>query len=131
MFEGSLKICGAALICVILIVTVRQAKSDMALLIKIAAVTMLCVGVIVSIQPIIEFLSALSDGLSVDIYVSTLIKALCIGYLSHVCALICRECGEGTMASFAELGGKIEILLISLPLFRDILGYVGQILNMI
>lgn len=131
MFEGSLKICGAAIICVILIVTVRQAKSDMALLLKIAAAVVLCTGVIATIQPIIGFLSELSEGLPLDIYVGTLVKALCVGFLSHICALICRECGEATIASFAELGGKIEILLISLPLFREIIGYVSQILDMI
>jgi len=34
---------------------------------------------------------------------------------------ICRTAGENTLAGYVELAGKIELLLIGIPVFREIL----------
>jgi stage III sporulation protein AD len=44
-----------------------------------------------------------------------------LAILTQICAEICKESGEGGIASAIELIGKIEILVLALPLINDIL----------
>jgi stage III sporulation protein AD len=56
-----------------------------------------------------------------------LLRVLCVAVITHVAANVCRDCGEATLAGYAELGGKIEILLLSLPLIEGIVGTVIEL----
>ena len=42
---------------------------------------------------------------------------------------ICRESGETGAASGVELAGKVEILLLSIPMLENVLNIVGELLN--
>ena len=43
---------------------------------------------------------------------------------------ICKDCGEGTVAGGIELGGKLAILLICIPLIGELIGYASEILSL-
>ncbi len=57
----------------------------------------------------------------VALEVETLLKALGIAALTQITADICREAGEGTVAGQVELVGRIEIVVLSLPLASNLL----------
>ena len=50
--------------------------------------------------------------------------------LSSRFADICRESGEGGAANGVELAGKVELLLLSLPLINDILSVTKELLSL-
>ena len=131
MSELFLKICGASILCAMLILIIRQSKQEMSIPLRAVCVVVLTVGVLAAISPVIEFLTSLLQISAVSSYAQPLLKALAVAYLTHICASVCRDCGENSIANFAELGGKIEILLISLPLIKDILEQARKLLEMI
>ena len=53
-----------------------------------------------------------------------------VAVLTHICGEICRSCGENAAAAGVELGGKAEILLLSLPLIRKILSVAGELFGL-
>ena len=59
-------------------------------------------------------------------YISSGIRILGVGYLSGVVADICRELGEGGLASSAVLIGRLEILLICMPYFEKIIRFASE-----
>ena len=59
-----------------------------------------------------------------------LLKALGVSILAHVTATVCRDAGEGSMAYYVELGAKIEILILSLPLLGEMLSLAMELLEM-
>ena len=61
---------------------------------------------------------------------AVLFKALGIALITQICASVCRDGGEAGLASWVEMAGKIEILLLSFPLIRNILAAAGELLNM-
>ena len=128
-----LKICGAAILCVIFILILKKSGSDSVPLLKIAATVLLCGVCIVAISPVIEYMQSLSDSvgtLSSISVISVLLKALCIAFLSYTCASVCRECGDGGIAYFVELAGKGEIILLSLELIGEIFDMTEKVLDM-
>ncbi len=122
-----LTVCGIALISVAATAVIRETRPSLAPYVTAASGVFLLGYIIVSSAPIIEFLKALDDLASGGI--SVMLKALGIAVCCQVSAEICRDCGEASSASRVELAGKIGILLLSLPLIRDILQIAGEIIN--
>ena len=133
MSDQMLKICGAAIVCVIFILILKKCGNDSVPLLKIASIILLGGVCIVAISPIVEYIRSLSDSVITTAsfsVISVLVKALCIAFLSYACASVCRECGEGGIAYFVELAGKGEIILISLELVGEIFDITEKILDM-
>ncbi len=117
----------AGLVCLLLL---RQWKGEFLPLVRVG----LCVGfallLLTASEPIADFLRELGAVAGISTYVTLLLKALGLAVLTQCCADICRECGEGGVASGVELVGKLEILLLSLPLIREILAAAGELLTL-
>lgn len=132
MGDLTYKIFGAALIGVFALLVVKKGNSDGAVSLRMVIGIILAVGCVILSTPAIEFVRELSGVLGTDneIYVETLLKALGIAVITHVCATVCRDSGEGSVAGYVELGGKIEIIILSLPLIREIISSSLELLEM-
>ena len=117
----TVKLCILALTGVALTTVIRFWRGDWLPLVRTALCLVLGVSVITLASPLVAFLSELCRNDSLVAYAAPLVKALGIAVLTQCCSELCRECGEGAAASGIELIGKIEILLLSLPLIHEIL----------
>ena len=61
-------------------------------------------------------------------HAGVLLSAIGIAILTQTVSEICRDCKEGTVAGYVELAGRIEILLLCLPLLAEILDVVEDLL---
>ena len=52
--------------------------------------------------------------------IKMVLKALGIVYLTTAAADLCRSLGEGTIASSVETAGRAELLLLCIPLLREL-----------
>ncbi len=70
-----------------------------------------------------EIVGMLRDGLPADASdaVSVAVKALGLSYLFGISADICRELGEQGIAKCVEVVGRVEIISLALPYFRQII----------
>ncbi len=134
MSDISLKLFGAAVLSVLAIVIIRKQSPDTALTLRLIATVVLASACIVAITPIVEYVNELSDSLGnaekIAVACEVLLKALGISILTHVTATVCRDSGEGSIAYYVELGGKAEILLLSLPLIREITDMALELMKM-
>ena len=71
--------------------------------------------------------TAADSGVSLE--VEMLLKALGIAAVTQITSDICREAGEGTVAGQVELVGKLEIVLLSLPLAAQLLMLARELLG--
>ncbi|MDQ0224947.1 stage III sporulation protein AD [Metabacillus niabensis] len=62
------------------------------------------------------------------IYVETILKIIGIAYIAEFGAQITKDAGQGAIASKIELGGKILILTMAIPILTVI---IETILSMI
>ena len=61
-------------------------------------------------------------------YINVLLKALGVSFVSRVCSNICLELGRSTVADLFLLAGKLELLLLCLPLAVNIISYVAELI---
>lgn len=54
-------------------------------------------------------------------YVGMLCKALGIVWLTHTASELCKTVGETGLAGYMELAGRIELMALSLPLWKALL----------
>lgn len=119
--------CAAALFCVCGISILRSVKSDFAPYATAGAGIVLLGVAIKELEALKELISYVSAYGGESIF-SPITKALIIALLCQITAEICRDFGENGIASKVELGGKVAIIYLSVPLIKEVLKSAGQIL---
>ncbi len=100
----------------------------------LAAVAAILGGILILLKLIPYFsrlfvsLESLSDGagLSVD-YLDAVLKAVVVAYIGEFCAQLCRDAGEGAIADKVDLGTKVVIMVMALPLLNSIVTAVTEV----
>ena len=107
-----------ATICIIL----KQQKSEYALAISVSCSVIVLIFLIKNlIAPITVLQQKIETyGINTD-YFKTALKALGIGYVTTFIADSCRDAGQASLASKAELAGKCAIFLLSVPLVLSVM----------
>ena len=121
----------AALILIGLILSMvlgRQSR-DMSLLLTLAVCVLVCLGALEFLEPVTELLRELRrlGGLDSEA-VSILMKASLIGLLSELMGLICADVGEGALGKALQILSNAAVLWLSIPLLRQLITMVGEVL---
>ncbi len=124
----SAKICLAAVTGVCLAVIIKQWRSDYLPLLRLALTVFFAWTILSLAAPLVTYLRNLTEETGLSSYAAFLIKALGIAVLTQCCSDICRDAGEGGVATGVELAGKVEILLLCLPLIGEILSAAKELL---
>ena len=128
MSELLFKACGAAVVSLALLLTLKGLKSDTATFVRATISVSAVAAVVGALSPAVSFARAQLDTSGGD-YGETMLKALGITYLTFICSSVCRDCGETSVASGVEAVGKAELILLSLPFLRQILQVMGDLLG--
>ena len=124
-----IKLCGIAVIGVCAALIMRAAKSELAIPVGVITCVIILASAISSMYPIVAFAEGLSRENSYSLYFSAVLKALGIGITAQTAADICRDSGEGAVASKLEFAAEVGILLLGLPVVREILSLTQKILE--
>ena len=121
--------CGAALFCVAAAVIIKQVKSEFVIPLRLATSVLLLGGAVALGIPLFEYIKGVISNSELAEYAEIFFKAFGIALLTHITAEICRDCGEASVASYVELAGKFEMLILSLPLIMSVLEGAAEILD--
>lgn len=123
------KILGIAIVTCIACLIVKPIRADFAIFISI-------VGGLIIIFYMVSYLSNIFDifnnifnisGVNGSIY-SVIFKIIGIAYLTEFTASICSDTGNSSLGDKVLLGGKLIILVMSLPIVTSILDIVMELL---
>ncbi len=116
-----IRVCGVALVGLAAVSVLRGMKNELAGFISAATgVVLLGAGVAV-MYPLISFVYEITADTGFSLYIETVVKALGIALVSESAADICRDSGEGAIASKVEFAAKATILYLGLPVVKDLL----------
>ena len=122
------KVFGVAVIAAMLITLLRKWGSDFSTLLKVAAGAIVAAACVGGIAPIIEYVRELGETALPWETVEGMLRVLTVAMVTHICATICRDCGESTLGGYLELGGKVEIIVLTLPMIKGIVEMAVEIL---
>ncbi len=81
------------------------------------------------LSPIISFFSEAAREGGLYEYGEVILKALCIVFLVKITSVTAIECGESGLARSIENVGRLELLLLALPLIERILSASKELLT--
>lgn len=124
-----IKIIGIGLISLIIIVLLKQYKPEFVIYISIATGILILIFVIDKLSDIINLLQSFANKASINsTFLALLIKITGIAFLSEFAVSICKDSGESSIASKIEIGTKIIIISMSIPIISSLLEIILSIL---
>lgn len=123
-------IIGLALVSTAICILIKQYKPEYAMLVSLACGLVLFAMVIVSLVPAFEAMARLMEKAHINNeYTKAIIKTLGVCYVTQLASDSCHDAAQTAIASKVELCGKVFIVIISLPLFENLVDIAFKLLN--
>lgn len=124
-----LKIVGVGIVATTLSVVLKQQKPEFAIQVSIVTGLVILSFVIEELSYVIKVLEDLSRRADLDsLYFSTVVKVVGIAYIAEFGSQVSKDAGESSIASKIELGAKIIIMMMSIPILMAILDLIIKII---
>jgi len=124
-----IQIIGIGIVAAIFSITIKQQKPEIAGLISIAATILIFLIIADKLPYILGVFNDIVNKTQIDtVFVTTLIKIIGIAYITEFGSQICKDMGENGIASKIELGGKVMIMILGLPILTVLTETVLRIL---
>lgn len=124
-----IKIIGIALVSLIIIILLKQYKPEFAIYISLLTGVLILILVMDKLTGIINLLQSLANKASINsTFLSLLIKITGIAFLSEFAVSICKDSGEAAIANKIEVGTKIIIISMSIPIISSLLEIILKLL---
>lgn len=124
-----IKATAGVLVALILYIVLEKNGRDISIMLTVGVCCMIAAASIALLEPVIGLFRQMQDIANLDQeMVQILIKAVGIGLLGEITALICTDAGNAAMGKSIQLLALSVILWISVPLFRALLELVESIL---
>ena len=123
------KIIGIGLIALIIIVIIKQYKPEFAIYVSLGAGILIFALITAKMSGIIDILKSLANKTSINNdFLVLLIKITGIAILTEFAVSACKDSGESAIASKIDLGGKVIIMSMSIPIMSSLLETIIKIL---
>lgn len=124
-----IKIIGIAFIALIIIVILRQYRPEFVIYVSILAGAIIILMSIDKLSGIISLLNNIySKTKANNEFLLILLKITGIAFLTEFGVSVCKDSGETAIANKVELGGKIMIIAISIPIISALLETIIKVL---
>ena len=127
--EEIIKIASLGFCSVILIVLVKSYKPEFGIYTAVGCSLLILYILLDSLKYAFAYLSNLYESLEFGkAYFPIMVKVLVIAYITEFISQLCKDAGETSVASKIELGGKLIIFCIAIPVFSSILSLIQETL---
>lgn len=124
-----IKIIGIGLISLIIIIILKQYKPEFAIYVSLAAGILILTMCFQELAGIITLLKNIGNRTSINNqFILLLLKITGIAILTEFAVSICNDSGETAIGTKIDIGGKIMIISISIPIITALLETVLKVL---
>ena len=111
-----IRIAGLGLVATILIVIIKQQRPELAVQLSIVVGVVIFSMMLGKINSVITLMRDLAQKSNVSIlYMGTIMKIIGVAYIAEFGAQICRDAGEGAVASKIEFAAKVIVIVLAIP----------------
>lgn len=120
-----LKVVGVGILISFIVTLVKQVKPELAVATLVAGVIVMLIFILQYFTDILSVLNSIVSKTGIDNELfSTVLKIVAVGYLIEFGANICNDTGNSSIGDKVILGGKLLILILSLPILTSLLDIV-------
>ena len=127
--DDVIKIIGIGLISLIIIIVVKQYKPEFAIYVSIIAGVLILYLIMDKLEGIINLLKTISSKSGINNqFLELLLKITGIAFLAEFAINLCKDSGEGSIASKIEMGSKVIIVSMSIPIISSLLEVILKLI---
>ena len=124
-----IKIIGIGLIALVIVVILKQYRPEYTIYVSIIAGVLILFFAMEKFSGIINLLQSISDKTYINKqFLGILLKITGIAIITEFAASICTDAGEKAIASKIEIGSKVIIIAMSIPIISSLLELIIEIL---
>ena len=124
-----IKIIGIGLVSLIIIIIIKQYKPEFAIYVSIIAGILIIYLIFNKLEGIINLLKTISNKSGINNeFLELLLKITGIAFLAEFAINLCKDSGEGAIASKIEMGTKVIIVSMSIPIISSLLEVITKLL---
>lgn len=123
------RITAVGLIGAVLSVALKKDMPQIALGVSIVTGVIILGFILPQLKAVFSLLTRINDMLTGDSeYVKLILKITAVAYISSFGSKVCKDFGESSIGDKIELGGKIIILIYSMPVITGLLDMLSRLL---
>lgn len=124
-----IKIIGIGFLSLVIILILKQYKPEFAVYASLIAGILLLFLIMDKMYGVIGLLQELASKANINSqFLTILLKITGIAFLTEFAVSICKDSGEVAIANKVDLGGKVIIITLSIPIISTLLETVIKIL---
>lgn len=118
-----------SLVVMFLYLVLKENKSVVASMLLLISGIIIYIFIFPYIKEIMMFVETMTENSGIDVtYIQIVMKIIAISYLATFCSVLCKDVGVNTMATKVEFTAKVMILLLAIPIMRNVLDSILKIL---
>lgn len=124
-----IKIIGIGMISLIIIIIIKQYRPEFAVYISIISGILILAISLQKMGEIVGLIKSISDKAGINgEFLKIILKITGIAILAEFAVSICKDSGESAIASKIEMGSKVIIISMSIPIISSLLELMLNIL---
>lgn len=124
------KIIGIGITGAALSLLIKQYKPELAISIPILTVAVIVMICVPYLRAVISAFEDIANRSGIEMaHMKIVIKIIGIAYVCQFASDICTDAGERAIASKIELGGRIAIITVSMPIMYNLLELISDIIS--
>ena len=124
-----IKLIGIGMLALIVIIVIKQYRPEFAVYISIIAGVLILVLSLQKMGQIVTLIKSIAEKAGVNgSFLSIILKITGIAILAEFAISVCKDSGETAIASKIEMGSKVIIISMSIPIISSLLELMINIL---
>lgn len=126
------KIIGVAFVTTFAAILLKSTKPELSFAVTVSGVIIVLLFIVDALQNTISLFSEISQATGVENgLLKVLLKIVGVGYITEFGAGVLQDFGGNSLADKVSLGGKITIMLLSLPVVEGLLKMMQGFLQLV
>lgn len=122
-------IIGLGFVVTLLILIIKQQKPELAVQLSLTLAAIIFLMVLAKIQVVLNVFQDLAGKANISqMYLNTVLKIIGIAYITEFGSQVCRDAGEGAVASKIEFAGKVMIMVMAIPIIALVLDTIARLI---
>ncbi len=127
-----IKIIGVAFVTAIASLLLKATKPELSFAVTITGIIVLLLFIVDALKETLAVFNVIANTTGIDNgLIKLLIKIIGVGYITEFGAGILNDFGSNAVADKVILGGKITIVLLSLPILQSLLKMISGFLTLV
>jgi len=124
-----IKIVGIGLVATVIVVIIKQQRPELAVQLSILVGAVIFTMMLGKINSVVNLLQEMARRSNISLfYMETILKIVGVAYIAEFGAQICRDAGEGAIASKIEFAAKVIVIVLAIPVIAAVFDYLLKLL---